>query len=808
MFKNYIKIAWRKIKSQRFYAIINILGLAISIACCLLITLFVIDEWSYDRFHEKADRIHRITLDLQVNSELQEFAVTTPRFKEVIVSEIPEIETAARFRVEDQRLMRRAGTVQNLREEKLAYADPEIFDIFTLPLVYGDDAQALQEPNTIVLSRSAAERHFGTMNPVGETILLSNEESYRVDGIFEDLPTNSHFHYDVLLSAKSIEGIDQEIWLSNNYLTYFLTKPNVDESVIETKINDIFHRYAGAQMNKFNGGKDAYAEFEAAGNFFQHGTQALTDIHLSGNLDGEHEANSRLTYVWLFSAIALFILLIACINFMNLSTARSANRAREVGMRKVLGSLRSQLIGQFLAESILMSMIAFLLAIAISQTVMPAFNDLTGKTLHIPFLNPLFLGSLLIGILFVGILAGTYPAFFLSAFDPLKTMKGKIQQGIKSGWLRRTLVTSQFSISIILMIGTGVIYSQLKYIQSKQLGFEKEQVIMLNAFEYPGNFDALEEQLSNFPEVVSTTVSCYLPVPEGICTNNLYFWEEGKNSTTEGLQMQWWKGDHDYASTLDMELAAGRFFDQNYATDSVAVVLNEAAVKAFNLENPVGSRLRYSGEKVPLKVIGVLKDFNFNSLRSEVTPLCFTLETNANSVIVMRVAARTDMRPFIQKVEKLWSENAPSQPLDYAFLDERVERAYESEERLGSLFLLFAGLAIFIACLGLFALVAFTAERRRKEISIRKTLGASVSNIVTLLSKEFLLLVGLALVISIPIAYYFMDGWLQDFAYRIELEWWVFALAGLAAIGIALLTVSVQSVKAALANPVKSLRSE
>ncbi|MEM0992070.1 MAG: ABC transporter permease [Bacteroidota bacterium] len=808
MLQNYLKIAWRKIWTQRFYAGINILGLAIGIACCLLISLFVLDELNYDSFNEKADRIYRITMDLKMNGQVQEFAVVTSRLKDAVVSEIPEIETAGRFRSTGQWLVRKEGVVQNLRETKAIYADAEVFDIFTIPLLQGDPNQILQEPNTLVLSQSAAERYFGTANAVGEILILDNEESYRVDGVYEDLPSNSHFHYDFFLSMEGLEEVKNDIWLDNNFFTYFLLKPNAATDNIAAKINEIFRNNARAQMNEFSGSDNAFEEFESAGNSVTYDIQFLKSIHLDSNLIPEHEPNGSRAFVWIFSAIALFILMIACINFMNLSTARSANRAKEVGMRKVLGSQRSNLIGQFLAESTLMSAIAFIFAIGICLLVMPAFNDLTDKTLSIPFIHPLFIAAVLTGIAGVGLLAGSYPAFFLSAFDPLKTIKGKLQQGSKSGRLRQILVTSQFSISIILMIGTGVIYNQLKYIQNQRLGFDKEQVLILNTFGYSNSFESLKNQIEVLPEVNSTTASCFLPAFGKFCRNNVEFWETGKNPNTDSQTIQWWSGDYDYLQTLGIELKTGRFFEEQFSTDTTAVVLNEAAVRAFSLENPIGSRLQNDPNMKPLTVIGVIKNFNFNSLRDEITPLVMTLNTESDSRLAIRVEAGTNMGNFISKIENIWQQNAPSEPIDYTFLDESINQVYESEQRLGTIFLLFAGLAIFIACLGLFALVAFTAERRKKEISIRKTLGASVSNLVSLLSKEFLILVIVALIISIPIAYYAMYQWLQSFAYRIKLQWWVFALAGVVAIGIALLTVSFQSVKAALANPVKSLRSE
>ncbi|MEM0992069.1 MAG: ABC transporter permease [Bacteroidota bacterium] len=809
MFKNHIKIAWRKIKSQRFYAIINILGLAIGISSCLLITLLVVDELSYDRFHEQAENIYRVAEDLKFNGERKEYVFSPALLADALRSEIPEVIEAVRFRTYGTQLLRREGTLQNFKEDDITYVDHEVFDIFTIPILEGDPTTVLKEPNTLVLTTSAARKYFGNANPVGESMILDDAETFKVVGVCEDLPANSHFQYDVFLSAAGLEELKNAMWLSNNAITYFLARPDVAQAVLEEKANALFRKYAAPEMQQIAG--TTIEEFEAAGNFLRYNLQPLTSIHLQSNMVGEHEVNGNLAYVQIFGAIAIFILLIACINFMNLATARSAHRALEVGMRKVLGSGKKELVRQFLTESVLMTVIAFSLALLMSWLALPAFNELTNKSLSIPLSQPIFLGSLVLGILVVGLISGSYPAFFLAAFEPLKVIKGKMSNQEGGNRLRQVLVTAQFTISIVLMIGTGITYSQLQFLQEKRLGFEREQVMILRTNNFPGSFEGLQNQLKALPEVQHVSATCYLPV-DGYCEGDNAIWEKGKNAGTDGRNAGFWFADYGYVETLGMSMAAGRYFSKDFKSDSSAIVVNEAFVDAFGWEDPINKQVEiYGGEDttIILSVIGVLKNFNFDNLRSPIEPLAIQLvEPIASTAVIIRFDAQAGVNAFVDKVSATWEATAPNFPFEYTFLDSQFDEMYESDQRLGQVLTIFAGLAIFIACLGLLALAAFTAERRRKEIGIRKVLGAGVHQLVALLSKEFLMLVTIAILIAVPIAYYFMNEWLQDFAYRIELQWWVFALAGVVAIGIALLTVSFQSVKAALANPVNSLRSE
>jgi putative ABC transport system permease protein len=808
MLNNYIKIAWRQLRAQPFYSLVNIGGLAIGISACLLIALLVQHELSYDRFNEQAGDIYRLAEDLKFNGEQKKYAFSPSLLSDALISEVPEVIDAVRFRTYGPRLLRKDGTVQNVQEDRVTHVDHQLFDIFTIPITDGDAETVLKEPNTLVLTASAAEKYFGNSSPVGQNMILDNRKTYRVDGVCEDIPVNSHFHFDVFLSTAGLDELQNTMWLSNNVNTYLLTRLGTDQDALTQKVNAVFHQHAEPDLQDLAG--MSIAEFEAAGNFIRYDLQPLTSIHLQSNLVGEHEVNGNLTYVWIFVAVALFILLIGCINFMNLSTARSAHRAMEVGMRKVLGSGKKELVRQFLTESTLMTTIAFGLAIGISYLLLPAFNELTDKTLRIPITDPIFLSSIGIGVVAIGLLSGSYPAFFLANFKPLKVIKGKGSTLTGGTQIRRVLVTAQFTISIVLMIATGVIYKQLQYMQKERLGFEREQVMILDANSLPGSIESLQNELEVLPEIQHLTATCYLPV-DSYCRNGNAVWEKGKNPATDGVNTSYWYTNYGYIETLGMSMAEGRFFSEDYASDSTAIVVNEACVSAFGWDDPLNKQIQvYQGtdEVLTLSVIGVVKDFNYDNLRSSIEPLVLQLDTDASSKLIMRFDAQAGVRTFVEKVKNIWEATAPGLPFQYSFLDAQFDAMYEADQQLGQVFTIFAGLAIFIACLGLLALAAYTSERRKKEIGVRKVLGASIGQLVALLSKEFILLVAIALVLAIPIAWYGMHRWLENFAYRVTMSWWLFALAGMLAVSIALLTVSVQSIKAALANPVKSLKRE
>lgn len=809
MLNNYLKISWRSLQKQRMYGIINVLGLAIGVACCVLISLFVWDELQYDKFNKDADRIYRVHSDINFGGKREVYAVAQAPLAQALREEVPGIEKACRFRTWGSRLVRREGTTQNVNEEAIVWAENQFFDVFTIPLIAGDQKAQLKEPNSVVISASAAQRHFGDIYPLGQNLILDNESTYQVTGVFEDIPSASHFHYDFLLSMAGLEEARSPMWLSHNFQTYLVVTPDHDPKKIEADINIMWRKYAGPQVKEFVG--SSLEEIEAQGSWARYTLMPLTDIHLHSSLIAEHEPNSDIAYVWIFGGIALFILFIACINFMNLATARSANRAKEVGMRKVLGSRQKQLVTQFLSEAVVMSAVAFVIALLLAYAALPYFNQLAGKNLNIPLREPGFLGALLAGTLLTGLLAGSYPAFYLSAFKPIEVLKGKLLAGGSSGWLRNILVVFQFTISVLLIIGTIVIYHQLNFILNKRLGFNKDQVLLLyDTHGLEDRYQGFKDKVEASSELKSLTSSCFLPVRS--CRSDETVMQEGKSADQHSLNMQCWQVDYDYLNTLGMEMKEGRFFSEAFSTDSLAIVLNETAVRKFGLENPIGKRLwRYTDRDLKntmtYTIIGVVKDFHFESLRNDIGALGFFLDKNATGMMALRFEA-TSTGPFLDKVKSAWEDVSSGQPFNYAFLDDRFRRMYDAEQRLGSVFTVFAAIAIFIACLGLLALAAFTAEQRRKEIGIRKVLGATSAGIVGLLTKDFLKLVFVALLIASPLAWYTMNAWLNDFAYRIDISWWVFGLAGAIAVLVAFSIVSIQSLRAAHANPVTSLRSE
>lgn len=811
MWKNYLTVAFRNLLKDKFHASVNILGLAIGVASCLLIFLYVRHELSYDSYPEQADRIYRVVPEINFGGNHAFYAVAPAPMGPALPQEYPEVEAFCRLRNWGDWLIRPEGETLNIKEENVAYADSSFFHFFSLPVLDGDPDKALHAPNTVAISASAAQRHFGEGSPVGKTLVFDDEYRYEVTAVFEDIPRNAHFHFDYLLAMAGYEDSRNPVWLSNNYHTYIRLKEGVHSEVLEDKLPDLFKKYAGPQIVQIL--DKTIEEVEATGQGVWYTLQPLQDIHLTSNRIAELEPNSDIKYVYIFSSIALFIVLIAGINFMNLATARSSNRAKEVGVRKTLGAIKADLIGQFLTESTLMSLIAFVLAMAIAGLGVRYFGTLLGTELNLPHADPLFWAGLVLGALVLGLLAGVYPAFYLSAFRPVDTLKGKIRAGMRSGIFRNGLVVFQFVISIFLIIGTLVINQQLSFIRHKKLGFDRERVLLLHdAYALAGQRESFKQRMEQLPEVRSASFSSFLPVRSSRSDNTM--WPEGKMTENNTVSTQIWRVDHDYAPTLGMELVAGRNFSREMPTDSNAVILNERAVSLYGFDDPIGKRIStFTGPPnqdmsniKTFHVIGVVKDFHFESLRETVDALGLFLG-NSSGYLAIRYQS-DEPGALIRQVESQWRDMAPGQPFSYSFLDERFEAMYEAEQRTGSIFLLFAGLAIFVACLGLFALATFTAERRTKEIGVRKVMGASSFDIFTLLSGEFTRWVALAYLIALPIGYYFARQWLRDFEYQTNLPLWIFLAAALIALAIALVTVSTQALRAARRNPVEALRYE
>ncbi|HMQ49083.1 MAG TPA: ABC transporter permease [Saprospiraceae bacterium] len=819
MFQNYFKIALRNLSKYKGFSFINIFGLAIGIACSLTICLYIAQELSYEKWNPQADRIFRAYSDINFGGNHMRMAVTGVPVGPDVAREIPEVQTYCRFRDYGSYLVKRAGEdQQNFKEQHVLTVDSTFFEVFPLALKEGDPRSCLTEPNTVALSVHSAEKYFGSAQlSMGQTLVLDNNRNYKVTAVFEDLPANTHFKADLLLSMNGNEEVLQSppLWaMSNNFHTYILLRKDSDPAVFVEKFNQLSKEKIGQTGMQLMG--MTLEEFEATGQHARMEVQKLKDIHLHSDLGVELAPNGSIQYVWMFGTIALFVLFIACINFMNLTTARSAHRAKEIGVRKALGSLRSSLVSQFLMETLVMTVISVILALLITRLALPWFSDLIGVSIKMPWDSPLFWIALLCGIVLVGLMAGSYPAFFLSAFSTVKVLKGEHHLKSTKSNLRSGLVVFQFATSIILIIGTLIIYNQLNYVQNKQLGFNKEQVVMVNdAWALGDNVQAFKQAMLDNPAVEKVTVSSYLPVPSS--RSNTTFTKTREFRQDNAINMGNWTVDHDYLNTMQLEMVKGRFFDRAFPSDSTAVVISETAAGILGFEDPIGKKIYTLPDVGPdaamtpesfqaLTIIGVVKDFHWESMRENIGPLCLLLGNSSSHISLRYQAGKTEA--VISALEDHWRNMAPGQPFSYQFMDESFAEMYQSEQKIGAIGAGFALLSILISCLGLFGLASFMAEQRTKEIGIRKVLGAQVGGLIALLSKDYLRLVTIALVIAGPIAWWAMNRWLQDFAYRIEISWWVFIVAGVAAVLIALLTVSYQAIKAALANPVKSLRSE
>jgi len=818
MFKNHLKIALRHILKYKGFSFINIAGLAIGLTCFLLISLFIAHELSYDRWNPQAERIVRPYSDIKFGGSELHMAVSAAVLGPDVAKEMPEVQTFCRLRQYGTYLVKRDGDMQqNFEERELLTVDSSFFEVFPLPILAGNPKTCLEEPNTIAISKTKAEKYFGTIQmAMGETLVLDNRQKCKVTAVYEDLPSNNHFDAHFLISMNGNREVEQAspLWAtSNNFHTYFLLRPGTDVEAFKTKF-DAFSEQKIAETAKMMMNL-SLEEFEATGQYARYTLQDLTDIHLYSDLDIELSANSNIQYIWVFGAIALFVLFIACINFMNLTTARSAQRAKEIGVRKVLGGLRSNLVSQFLSETVFLTIVAVVLAVGLAALVLPWFNELSTRDLSMPWGSGGFWLALALGTGLVGLVAGSYPAFFLSAFNTIKILKGQTVGKNRGGGLRSALVVFQFTTSIVLIVGTMLVYKQLNYIQDKKLGFQKDQVIIVdNAYALGDKVEVYREEIKKQPGIKSVTVSSYLPVPSSRSNNTFVTSREFRQDNA--INMGQWRVDFDYLETLGLEMADGRYFDRSFSTDSSGIILNETAAAILGWDNPIGQRLYQPSDNVTgqpnpedfdeYTIIGVVKDFHWESLRENIGPLSLMIGRSTAHVSCKFSAAES--ASVVQSLEAQWKKLSPEQPFSYRFMDNSFSSMYEAEQQIGSIALTFALLAIFISCLGLFGLASFTAEQRTKEIGIRKVLGANTPQIVQLLSKDFLRLVLIALVIATPIAWYSMQQWLQDFAYRIEINWGVFVLAGFAAVGIAIFSVSFQSVRAALANPVDSLRGE
>ncbi len=800
MLKNYIKLAFRNIMKHKFFSAINILGMSIGIASCLLILLYVVDELSFDRFHANADRIYQVGLHAKIGDQDLTVANTPPPMAETFVDEIPGVVAATRIgnfwgtpslKYEDKAFT----------EEKVFHADSNFFEFFSYKLIEGDPKTALKEPNTAVLTESIAKKYFGEEPALGKLITVGGYQTYTVTGVTEDSPLNSHFIYKVLLSTSSAEQFQRPAWLNNFLYTYVMLNANTAMADVESKFPDLILKYVGPEVERFMG--VSMKDMGKSGGEYGYFLTALPDIHLRSKTRDGLEPSGNIMYVYFFAGIGFFIILIACINFMNLSTARSAGRAKEVGLRKTLGSLRSQMVRQFLAESILYSSIAVVVALGMCYFILPQFNLLAGKYLGMGvFAQPVFVVSILALVIFVGLVAGSYPAFYLTSFSVVEVLKGKVRAGMKSRGVRSGLVVFQFFLSIALMIFTGIVYQQIGFMQQRNLGIDKHNVLILsNAGHLGDNKQAFKNALKQQTGIVNSSFS-----------NNSF---PGVNNTTvfkaaaseQDHIMGVYYADYDQQDVLKFELSEGRYFSRDFPSDSSAILLNETAVQEFGFDKPLDEIIIHNdeGKNERLRVIGVFKDFNFESLKTKIRPLAIRLTNDSYTLMIRYQGSPTKA---VSTVESLWKQHVPGQPFDYSFLDENFDQTFRAEQRMGQLFTVFSGLAIFIACLGLFALAAFMAEQRTKEIGIRKVMGASTTGLTMMLSKEFTRLVVIAFIPAALVAWYGVYLWLSGFAYRVDINPLIFVGSGLIATTIAWLTVGFQSMKAAASNPVNSLRYE
>ena len=786
MLKNYFKVALRNLVNNKVYSLINIGGLTIGIATSLLILLWVGDELSYDRYHTNANRLYRTIVQGQVADQPVALPNSPAPFAEFVKSKVPEVESITRFNLIDKALF--TYNNQPFQESDGAYTDPATLTMFSFTFLEGNPATALDDPKSVVLSQTLAHKYFGDEPAVGQTLRFDNQQDLAVSAVYADIPENSHLRLAYLLPFELFmqnNGIGEDNWSDFNYYTYLQLQEQASAEAVGNKIASLL--------------QELFEDDPFLTGIY---LQPITDIHLYSDYSMDISGNGDIQYVYIFSAIALFILAIACINFMNLATARSMKRSKEIGLRKTIGAIKPQLIGQFLGETILYALIAAVLAAVLITLVLPIYNDLSQKNISFDLLHPRVIGFLLLIALMTGVASGIYPALFLSSFDPAKVLKGAHQVGKRGGWVRKGLVVLQFTLSIILIVGTLVIDNQLAFIRNKKLGYNKDNTLVVPmSGEIKQNYDAFKAQLLQQPGILHVTSADQDLTNVSSSTNGA----DWPGAPEDGLLFNQLSVDQNFINTFGIRMVEGRAFSPERSTDSTAFILNQAAAKLVGVDNPVG--MSFSLHGVEGKVIGVAEDFNFQSMRQAIAPLVLFVSPNWRNNLYIKVDGQR-LPEAIAAAESTWKQLNPAYPFEYRFLDESFDRLYQAEQRTGELFNYFAFVAIFISCLGLFGLSAYTAELRTKEIGVRKVMGASVGSILALFTKDFILLVLIALVIAVPVSYYLMHAWLGEFVYRTEISVMVFLIAAVFSLAVTLLTVGYQSVQAARANPVDSLRSE
>lgn len=796
MLRNIFKIAIRSILKDKSYSAINILGLTIGITCSLFLLMYILDEVSYDRYHTNADNVYRIVSNVKEPDDAFTWAFVQAPLGAELQDNYPEVENAVRF-FPTQRTLYKNGETE-FYEEDFFLTDSTVFEMFSYEFLAGDPKTSLQEPFNIVLTQSVAKKYFGEDLALGQSLQNQQGETFKITGVIKDVPLNSHFRFNALISKSTRpQFTNSQSWGGFGVFTYIQLPAGYDL----TKMYASFDKIIKEKVNPI---------FAEAGIKVQYQLQRITDIHLYSKIQDEAESGGDISYIYIFGAVAAFMLVIACINYMNLATARSANRAKEVGIRKVMGSQRGQLIAQFIAESVVLALTALVFSLILIYALLPVFNEIANKQLQFgEITQPIILASLFGIVVFVGVVGGSYPAFYLSGFNPVTVLKGKLAVKGASVFFRKSLVVIQFSISVFMLISTLIVFDQLSYMRNKDLGFDKSHVLRLSlSRETIGNAPVLAERLRQASGVDNVGRANTAP-GQGIGKLLMQVDDNEGKLVNRGVDL--FVADYDFIQTLGMEIVQGRDFSRDIPSDTTfAVLVNESMVKRMAWDNPIGKRFVLDGQNGPLekKVVGVIKDYHQNSLYDAIEPLMIMRGDQLRFVFVK--TKEGDVKESLASIEKIWKEVYPNAPFEYHFLDQDFDSQYKADEKRSTIFTAFSGLTIFIACLGLLGLAAFTTQQRTKEIGIRKIVGASVVGLVTLVSKEFFLLVGIGLVLAFPVAWYFTDTWLQNFAYRIDLkgEWITFILSASLAFVITMVTVGYHVLRAAIANPVKSLRDE
>jgi putative ABC transport system permease protein len=805
MLKNYLKIAWRNIRKEKFFSFVKIGGFSIGIATCLMITLYIIDELSYDKFYTNTDRIYRVFFQVKYNGEVMKSTYFPLPFSDALKSDFPEIEKAGKLSTSGsfgagKRSFKIDGQNQNSLEDGFVFANHELLEILEIQLLQGNIKETLLKPQTIIISQSKAQKYFPKGNALGKTIFLDNNTSnpYTITGVMKNIPKHSHIHFDFILPIEDTYGS----WTNQNYFVYILVAKHSNVKNLEKKMFSMMKKYI-IPAQKVRGRTPDFIDILKT---VEYKLQPVSDIYLKSDVkmgDGLYHGN--IDFTWLFAGIAFLILILASINFINLSTAKSANRAKEVGLRKTVGAFKKNLISQFLTETVLLSLFAFVIGVIIAQVTLPIFNNIASKSIEIPWNTWWFYPLIVILAIVIGIIAGLYPAFYLSSFKPIDIIKGSLSRGSKNSKLRNGLVIFQFTTSVILIIGTLVIYFQMHYILNKNIGYNKEHVLIIEGADALGNkTQSFKNQILEFPFAKNVSQSDYLPI-EGTKRNINTFKKVNESGVNKGVSAEIWRIDYEYIKTLGIQLKDGRDFSKEIASDSInSIIINQKLAYELGLKYPLGKKIDNNYQN--WKIIGVIKDFNFKSLRESITPLALVIGKDSGPILIK--LHQNDINKSIASIASIWKENAPNLTFNYTFLDQDFAKMHSEVKRMEYIFNSFSLLAIIVACLGLFALSAFMVEQRKKEISIRIVLGASFKNIYKLLALDFLKLITISIFIAVPIGWYIMNRWLQDFAFRITIGWEIFFIAGMITLAIAILTISYQSIGAAITKPVKNLRDE